>query len=263
MSAFSGNATAEFVRRFWPDDDGPKHEKLCRAFAYAISQGYWGPGARLPTEAELAEGTPCSLGTVQRALRQLTADGLIERRRGSGTIVANLSRVVEQPWHMRFIDDASGSAKVLPVETRALKRQIISSSGAWSNALGQEGRDVVRIDRVFTVNGDLRVYSVVHAIADKFPALKSMPLAALDGTNFKTLIAILHVMPVHRVRQSMRMEVPTAEMVAASDLAAGHPATVVNFVAHAPSGEALYHQDFHIPPNRYRLDLGTAMSIGG
>ena len=53
MSAFSGNATAEFVRRFWPDDDGPKHEKLCRAFAYAISQGYCGPGARLPTDAEL------------------------------------------------------------------------------------------------------------------------------------------------------------------------------------------------------------------
>ena len=264
VSAFSSEVTAEFVRRFWPFDGGePKHEKLCRAFACAISQGFWAPGARLPTEAELAEGTPCSLGTVQRALRQLAADGLIERRRGSGTIVASLSRVIEQPWHMRFFDDAVAPNKILPVTTRVLRRELISSSGPWSKPLDQAGREAVRIDRIFTINGDLKLYAVVFAIAEKFPALTSMPLAALDGTNFKTLIAIRHVMPVHRVRQSMRMEVPSPGMVDASDLVSGHPATVLNFIAYSPSGEALYYQDFHIPPSRYRLDLGTTFSTGG
>ena len=129
MSAFSGEVAAEFVQRFWPTGDHePKHEKLCRAFASAISQGFWASGARLPTEAELAEVTPCSLGTIQRALRKLAADGLIERRRGSGTIVASLSRVVEQPWHMRFFDDASGTPDD-PFKTLRVAVSVAAESG--------------------------------------------------------------------------------------------------------------------------------------
>jgi DNA-binding GntR family transcriptional regulator len=264
MSAFSGEVTAEFVRRYWPaTNEGPKHEKLCQAFARAISQGFWAPGARLPTEAELAAVTPCSLGTVQRALRQLAADGLIERRRGSGTIVASLGRVTEQPWHMRFYDDAVAPDETLPVSTRVLKRETTAADGPWSTPLGQEGRQVVRIDRIFTINSELNLYSIVYAIAEKFPTLTSMPLSALDGTNFKMLIAIQHVTPVHRVRQSLRMEMPTPEMVEVSDLALGRPATVVNFIAYSPSGEAVYYQDFYIPPTRYRLNLGTTTNPGG
>jgi DNA-binding GntR family transcriptional regulator len=121
----------------------------------------------------------------------------------------------------------------------------------------------VRIDRIFTINSELNLYSIVYAIAEKFPTLTSMPLSALDGTNFKMLIAIQHVTPVHRVRQSLRMEMPTPEMVEVSDLALGRPATVVNFIAYSPSGEAVYYQDFYIPPTRYRLNLGTTTNPGG
>ncbi len=263
MSAFSGEATTEFVRRYWSDDDdAPKHEKLCRAFAEAIANGFWAPGARLPTEAELTEAMPCSLGTVQRALRRLVEDGLIERRRGSGTIVADFNRAIEQPWHMRFFDDESGSNKPLTVYTKALKREITASEGPWSDVLNQNGQEVVRIDRIFAINGDLKVYSIVYALAAKFPTLTSMPLSGLDGANFKLLMARRHVMPVHKVRQSMRMEVPGRDLVKASDLLAGQPATIVNFIAYSLTGEVLYYQDFYIPPSRYRLDLGTVWNAG-
>ncbi|QIE54702.1 UTRA domain-containing protein [Pikeienuella piscinae] len=51
----------------------------------------WPPGALIPAETELAEEFGCARATVGRALRELAASGLVERRRRAGT------RVAEQP----------------------------------------------------------------------------------------------------------------------------------------------------------------------
>lgn len=52
-----------------------------------ISRGDWAPGTRLPTEADLATRYACARATVNRALRELAAEGLLERKRKSGTRV--------------------------------------------------------------------------------------------------------------------------------------------------------------------------------
>jgi GntR family histidine utilization transcriptional repressor len=48
----------------------------------------WGPGALIPAEAALAREFGCARATVSRALRELAAAGLLERRRKAGTRVA-------------------------------------------------------------------------------------------------------------------------------------------------------------------------------
>ena len=53
-----------------------------------IHAGDWGPGALLPTEQALAEEFGCARATVNRALRELADEGLIDRKRRSGTRVA-------------------------------------------------------------------------------------------------------------------------------------------------------------------------------
>ena len=55
-----------------------------------IAQGGWEPGVRLPSERELVQAFGCARMTVQRALRELEQEGLIERRQGSGSYVAEL-----------------------------------------------------------------------------------------------------------------------------------------------------------------------------
>src|SRR5579872_5033323 len=79
-----------FYRRFrLPAEPGvPKYAQLRRAIIAAIEEGYWQPGAKLPTELELARLTPFSLGTVQRGLRALAEEGIIERRQGHGSFIA-------------------------------------------------------------------------------------------------------------------------------------------------------------------------------
>lgn len=58
-----------------------------------IEDGGWRPGFRLPAERELAGEYRCARMTVRRALRDLEAEGLIVRRHGSGTFVADLNPI--------------------------------------------------------------------------------------------------------------------------------------------------------------------------
>lgn len=52
-----------------------------------ITKGHWAPGSLIPNEVELAESYGCARATVNRAMRELADDGLIERRRKAGTRV--------------------------------------------------------------------------------------------------------------------------------------------------------------------------------
>lgn len=52
-----------------------------------ITKGPWGPGTLLPSEIDLAAEFGCSRSTMNRALRDVTAMGLIERKRKAGTRV--------------------------------------------------------------------------------------------------------------------------------------------------------------------------------
>lgn len=55
-----------------------------------IANRTWCPGALIPGEVALAEQFGCSRTTVNRALRELAATGIIDRKRKAGTRVAEL-----------------------------------------------------------------------------------------------------------------------------------------------------------------------------
>jgi GntR family transcriptional regulator, arabinose operon transcriptional repressor len=65
-----------------------KHAQVYAALNQEIRQGRWQPGERVPSEAELVERFGVSRITVSRAMRDLKQAGLVERRPGSGTYVA-------------------------------------------------------------------------------------------------------------------------------------------------------------------------------
>ncbi len=58
-----------------------------------ITSGAWKPGDAVPSEAALMAQFSISRMTVNRALRELTAEGMVTRIQGSGTRVAELHRI--------------------------------------------------------------------------------------------------------------------------------------------------------------------------
>ena len=65
----------------------PKHREISRQLRADIATGRYGAGKCLPSEPQLVKQFGVSRPTVGRALLDLQAEGLIERRVGSGTYV--------------------------------------------------------------------------------------------------------------------------------------------------------------------------------
>jgi len=65
----------------------PPHHRIYEHLHGAIASGRYRDGQRLPSEAELVKQFDTSRPTVARALRDLQADGLVERKVGSGSYV--------------------------------------------------------------------------------------------------------------------------------------------------------------------------------
>ena len=69
-----------------------QYRRLADNLRRQIASGELAPGARLPSERELAEASAVSRTTVVSAYNLLRADSLIETRRGLGTWVAGNAR---------------------------------------------------------------------------------------------------------------------------------------------------------------------------
>ncbi len=76
----------------------PIYRQIKNQIASRIHGGDWPPGQKLPSENELVAALGVSRMTINRALRELTQEGLIERVHGLGSFVA------EAPRHASLIE---------------------------------------------------------------------------------------------------------------------------------------------------------------
>lgn len=66
-----------------------QYERIKNHIRAGIQSGMWTPGARIPSENELAQRFSMSRMTANRAIKELTSEGLLERVQGKGTFVAS------------------------------------------------------------------------------------------------------------------------------------------------------------------------------
>lgn len=75
-----------------PDSAAP-YARVKHHLKEGLARGRWAPGALMPSEAALVAQFAVSRMTVNRALRELQAEGLVQRTQGVGTFAAPLHRV--------------------------------------------------------------------------------------------------------------------------------------------------------------------------
>jgi GntR family transcriptional regulator len=228
-----------------------KYVQLRNTLADAIAAGSWKVGERLPAEDEIARTSGVSLGTVQRALRMLVDDQLVVRRQGAGTYVASDETPMKAPLlHCRFLDEKTGAT--LPIFSHVVRRRAVRGKGRWSAYF--ERSNIVCIERLFSIGNEFVVYTHLYFEAPRFPALaRKMPVRALTGVNFKDLLSRDYHVTLRRFSETLSVRAFPDYVCRAQDVPLKSSGAVLDIVAYAPGGDAVYFQDLFVPPNERRL----------
>jgi GntR family transcriptional regulator len=127
----------------------PLYEHVKRRISEAILLGTWPPGTLLPGEVALAAQFGVAVGTIRRALADLTAEGMLMRRRRSGTVVTGRA-----PQHsLRFffqyfrLHDEDGALLRSRTENLSLARGAADATEAKGLAI-DPGAPVIRLHRL-------------------------------------------------------------------------------------------------------------------
>lgn len=67
----------------------PTYQRIKDMILQLVSQGNLVPGSQIPSENELVDALGISRMTVNRAMRELTSEGILTRSRGVGTFIAS------------------------------------------------------------------------------------------------------------------------------------------------------------------------------
>ena len=76
------------MKKLQPESSSPLYHQLMQRLSEDIERGTYPVGTRIPPEHQLEELYRVSRVTVRRALAELTAEGLLEKKQGKGTFVS-------------------------------------------------------------------------------------------------------------------------------------------------------------------------------
>ena len=130
----------------------PIYYQIEESIRQDIAAGRLSPGDRLPTEQQLCDLFKVSRMTVRQALQNLISDGVVQRRRGHGPVVA-LSNVVHPLSHFSGFSDTL-AAQGIHVTTKVLSLQTLPATGkeaAWLQV--REGDPILFLRRLRLVDG--------------------------------------------------------------------------------------------------------------
>ncbi len=111
----------------------PAYQRIKNAILDNIHSGKWQAGNAISTEMALAEEFGVSRMTVNRALKELSEDRVLERRQGSGTFVA------QQQFNHTFVE-VRNIAQDLKSANRDYEAQVVSKRPITANMLDDELR---------------------------------------------------------------------------------------------------------------------------
>ena len=132
----------------------------------------WGVGEPIPSEHELMEMLGLSRGTVHKGIQALVDEGLLTRRRGSGTFATQ--PLMARPSNTRHLSFAESMDKQdIPYTTHVIKRRVEPAHRVCAEMLGvQEGARHLYLTRVRSVRDRPVMFIESHLNLEACPGLE-------------------------------------------------------------------------------------------
>lgn len=158
----------------WFQPGSPLYLEVRRRISEAIRSGEWRPGDAIPPEKKLCERFGVSMGTLRKAVDELTASGVLIRQQGRGTFVARHSqdRYLFSFFHLVAHD----GHKEYP-EVRFLKCEAAVADEFAAEVLAVKvGSPLVHLSNLLSLAGEAASLDEIYLPAALFPGLTEQRL---------------------------------------------------------------------------------------
>jgi GntR family transcriptional regulator len=214
-----------------------------------VRTGAFLPGARVPSEIDLVGRYSVSRMTARRALDELVNRGVLFRRQGKGTFVADDVVVYGLSTMLSF----SGTLRAngYQVDTHVLHQDIVPAPPFVSSKLKLDPEsNVVVVRRLRVVNGRPAAIHTSFLDATIFD-----PLLRVDLSTNSLINAIEEIsgLRVAYTKDSVRAALVSAEDRNLLQLAAGTPVLQVEGVAHTVNGQPIRYTRAVYPSDMFRM----------
>lgn len=224
----------------------PAYQQIKDYVREQIQSGAWQEGDLIPTELSLCAAFQVSRMTVNRALRELTADQLLVRYKGSGTYVAQpkfQSTLIEIRSIAQDIRDRGHSHT-----SRVIRLDTLTASEAQSRRFKIASKAPLFHSVIVHYENELPI-QIEDRVVD---AAVAPDYLEQDWQQMTPNEYLMRVAPLPTGLYTIEVGLPTKEVAAALDIPLSQPCLVmdrVTFSNHAFTSHAtLWH-----PGNRYKF----------
>lgn len=224
----------------------PRYQQLKDLIIGRISNGELRPQDRVPSENELVESMNVSRMTANRALRELTDEGYVDRIAGRGTFVSDFrarSHVLEV---QNIADEIVRRGHTHSCEVLRQSRQ--HARGEIARALNvEQGSDVFHLLLVHSENGSPVQVEDRYVVANFAPECMQQNFQTVTPSAYLTAIS-----PLQEAEQVVRATLPNAAVRQHLQMDDNEPSLVVirRTWSH---GRPVTFARLHHPGSRYEL----------
>ncbi len=230
----------------------PMYHQLKELVSEKIESGEWSPGYRLPTEAELSREFGVSRITVRHAMQLLQNQGLLERKQGRGTFVAQ-PKVAHDLMSM-YRDGLNVAQMGRQPQIELVSLELKSPPASVASRLNLPVSDrVYEMKRLLLGDGEPLMLIHNWLPAAKFPNFEERYL------NTRTMNSVMREYGITEAFQHKEVEVTIldeeeAELLKANE---GAPALLLTYVNYLPNGDPIEYRRTHVRGDRckYYIDV--------
>ncbi|HET9014582.1 MAG TPA: GntR family transcriptional regulator [Thermomicrobiaceae bacterium] len=231
----------------------PLYQQLAQRLRRQITEGVYGQGERLPSEADLCVQFGVSRITVRAALDQLVDAGLLWRQRGKGTFVTAPLVEHELIRLTDFVEDMAGAGIRPASRITHIGEEPAASEVAQELDLSPH-TPVVRLDRLRLADGRPIAFDVTY-LPLRFGRLLNHQ--ALDSETIYHQLEQQYQIPVVSGTFLIEAGRATGELGEALEIERGAPLLVIRRTSYTEGRDPIYYQQRYYRADRvrYRVEL--------
>ncbi len=184
----------------------PLYQQIKGLILNSLRLGEWKPGESIPSEKDLATRFRVSQGTVRKAIDELAAENLLDRRQGKGTFVATHATEQAQFRFLKLVPDSGTPGSEGPAQRNIVECRRARASADVARALAlRTGDAVLQVRRVLSFAGAPTILEDIWLPAAPFKGLTAERLANYQGPMYALFETEFNVRMV-RAEEKIRAE---------------------------------------------------------